>query len=144
MEDNEDKILVNQVEALDEQVKRIQTLLDPVINNPLEDSLAGLTLEQQVKLSATIALAINTLSYVCLKTIGISPEEHQSKMQMDRIESYFSKINALKPRFVKLQQMVDANQIPENSNLNTINMDSSLRLMTEVQKSLDKIKSLNK
>ncbi|KAJ3158542.1 hypothetical protein HDU86_002767 [Geranomyces michiganensis] len=78
--------------ALDEAVGRVNALLQPVLERPLEEQLAKLDLYDRAKLEVLLAFALNSLLFVYLRTEGANTKEHPVKQGLERVKEYFAKV----------------------------------------------------
>ncbi|KAL2912734.1 hypothetical protein HK105_207726 [Polyrhizophydium stewartii] len=83
--------------ALREQAGDTEIALDELCGIPLEDRMAELDAVEKARLLTTVAYAVSSLAFVCLKLNGVPPKTHPVKKELDRIKHYFEKIEAATP-----------------------------------------------
>ncbi|KAI9209307.1 uncharacterized protein BJ171DRAFT_486102 [Polychytrium aggregatum] len=106
MEDIEPHLIASGL-ALHESVESVETHLEALFSLPLEQHLASLSKIDRAKLEIAIAYALNTLSFIYLKTQGVSPKEHPVSKELERIKLYFQKIKDIQDKS-KAKLKIDA------------------------------------
>ncbi|KAJ3020698.1 hypothetical protein HKX48_000362 [Thoreauomyces humboldtii] len=83
--------VAKQTEALEVALARVKQLLEPVLARPLDEQLSKLDVTDRAKLDILLAFALNTLTFVYLKTQGSSTVKHPIKEELSRVKQYFKK-----------------------------------------------------
>ncbi|KAI8817617.1 uncharacterized protein EV422DRAFT_604385 [Fimicolochytrium jonesii] len=85
-------VLTGQMANFEKAVTNLTSLLDPVLDAPLDQLLATLDAFDRAKLEVLLAFALNTITFVYLRTQGHSTKEHPVKIELDRVKEYFKKL----------------------------------------------------
>lgn len=96
MQDNNEKPLDNYRKALE----IVEAHLNVIMSRPLNETLSELSEFEQAKLKTTLSYAVTTLSLCYLKTKGGNPLEHQNMQHLQRLKSFFAKID----KFIDIPQ----------------------------------------
>ncbi|KAJ2538356.1 hypothetical protein EV175_006487 [Coemansia sp. RSA 1933] len=91
----EDKVQ-KQVDQFGLAVENVRRALEPILSQPLGETLPKLTAMQRCELEALVAYSINTLFFVYLKANGVPPKEHPVMNELQRVQRYIAKINKTK------------------------------------------------
>ncbi|KAJ2398640.1 hypothetical protein GGI23_003126 [Coemansia sp. RSA 2559] len=102
----EDKVQ-KQVDQFSAAIENVHRALEPILQQPLSETLPKLTAMQRCELEALVAYSINTLFFVYLKANGVPPKEHPVMNELQRVQRYIAKINK-----TKADQAADAQQRP--------------------------------
>ncbi|PPQ71649.1 hypothetical protein CVT24_007840 [Panaeolus cyanescens] len=79
--------------SLTSSLDDLESLLDRLFAQPLADTIVALEPLQQAKLQTLIPYVAYDLIFVYLKTRGIDPKSHPVLSELDRIRTYFDKVN---------------------------------------------------
>ncbi|KAH6561304.1 hypothetical protein BASA50_003585 [Batrachochytrium salamandrivorans] len=77
------------------QMTETQQALSELLETPLEIQLRTLEPIDKARLLVTLSYTINSLAFVFLKLQGIQPKTHPVKKELDRIKTYFEKIETV-------------------------------------------------
>lgn len=86
---------IHSLEHLQRQLEFVESYMKQITDRPLEDWLEGKTPLQIAKMKTVFAYAIATLERCYYKTQGINPNETQNIKHLERIKTYFQKIDRL-------------------------------------------------
>ncbi|KAI8916655.1 hypothetical protein DFJ77DRAFT_510088 [Powellomyces hirtus] len=92
MEQDLTNSLASKTQNLDRSIARLNGLLQPILERPLDQQLGKLEVFDRAKLDVLLAFALNSLVFVYLKTQGASTKEHPVKRELDRVKEYFKKL----------------------------------------------------
>lgn len=84
--------LRNKLSKLHDSLDKLEGELEPLLAQPLAESLVVLDTIQQAKLQVVIPYVVYDLVFVYLKTRGIDPTTHPVVTELDRVRQYFEKI----------------------------------------------------
>ena len=87
--ERKDQVLENYQRALE----AVEAHLEKFMERPLEETLNGLSEFEQAKFKTMMAYAGTTLSLCYLRSKGQSVESHINMRHLERLKSYFTKID---------------------------------------------------
>ncbi|KAF4611915.1 hypothetical protein D9613_004188 [Agrocybe pediades] len=85
--------LKNKLAALSASFDELESLLEPLLAQPLPETIVDLEPLQQAKLQTALPYVVYDLIFIYLKSRGIDPKTHPVISELDRIRQYFEKIN---------------------------------------------------
>ncbi|KAI8925479.1 hypothetical protein BC831DRAFT_401143 [Entophlyctis helioformis] len=87
--------LEDKAQALLDQALEAKMLIEQVADTPLQDKLKDMDPLEKARWLTTVAYSICSLTFVYLRTVGVSPKTHPVKAELDRIKTAFTKIEKL-------------------------------------------------
>lgn len=99
MQENKEQPLDNYKKALE----IVEAHLNVIMSRPLNETLDELSEFEQAKLKTTLSYAVTTLSLCYLKSKGTDPSEHQNMQHLQRLKSFFTKID----KYVDMPQLLE-------------------------------------
>ncbi|KAL1922260.1 uncharacterized protein VTP21DRAFT_9799 [Calcarisporiella thermophila] len=80
------------IEPLHDALSKIENYLNPLLAEPLTETIGKLSLQERAQLQILIAHSINTLMSIYLKTQGAELASHPVKQEIARVKSYLEKL----------------------------------------------------
>ncbi|KIY50673.1 hypothetical protein FISHEDRAFT_11184, partial [Fistulina hepatica ATCC 64428] len=80
------------IAALSNVLGQLESQIEPLLLQPLAETVIGLEPIQQIKLQTVIPYVVYDLIFIYLKTRGINPLTHPVVAELARIKQYFDKI----------------------------------------------------
>lgn len=92
----EDPGLVNKYESLKSSLMNMQEILDEVI--PMKQHYSKMTLPEKIEYDLFIAYTMNSLQWVQLRILGIDPNTHPIKFELNRVKTAMIKWHEVKDK----------------------------------------------
>ncbi|KIM70071.1 hypothetical protein SCLCIDRAFT_503486 [Scleroderma citrinum Foug A] len=84
--------LRKKIAKLNKSLDELESQLEPLFAQSLDETLLGLDTIQQAKMQVIIPYVVYDLVFVYLKTRGVDPMTHPVIAELDRVRQYFDKI----------------------------------------------------
>jgi len=86
------KKLVAKANAVSSALDELEAKLEPLLAQPLSETLGSLDTLQQAKLNVLLPYLINDLIFIYLRCRGVDPKTHPVVAELERVRQYFTKI----------------------------------------------------
>ncbi|KAL4067296.1 hypothetical protein V8B97DRAFT_1977087 [Scleroderma yunnanense] len=99
--------LRSKIAKLNKSLDELESQLEPLFAQSLDETLLGLDTIQQAKMQTIIPYVVYDLVFVYLKSRGIDPMTHPVVAELDRVRQYFEKIQKAEESDQKRKRGID-------------------------------------